>query len=169
MIKEKALLYHPKNHARENPHKLAYVIPDDGVAVTYQALDEESNKIAHVFRQLGLRVGSGVAFLMENRRGFFEICWAAQRAGLYYTPISTHLKVKEIAYIVTNCEAQVFIISSSYRDILAELVVGLCIYWLPVCILSAGRSLTPKTEQLKPTVSRNFHSASTHHQYTITI
>jgi long-chain acyl-CoA synthetase len=132
------LLYHPKNHARETPQKLAYVIPDDGIEVTYQALDEQSNKIAHVFRDLGLSVGGSVALLMENRSGFFEICWAAQRAGLYYTPISTHLKVKEIAYIVTNCEAQVFIASAIYGDILGELAS-----YLPVgtTLLSFGGEL----------------------------
>ena len=28
---------------------------------------------------------------MENRLAFMEICWAAQRAGLYYTAISRYL------------------------------------------------------------------------------
>ena len=113
--------YHPKNHARVSPDKLAYVIPDDGISVTYRELDEKSNQIAHVFRKLGLGIGAGVAFLLENREGFFEICWAAQRSGLHFTPISTHLKASEIAYIVTNCEAELFIASASYRDIATEL------------------------------------------------
>jgi len=113
--------FHPKNHACANPAKFAYVIPDDDVAVSYGELDTRSNQLAHVFRSLGLRVGTGIAFLLENRRGFFEICWAAQRSGLHYTPISTHLIENEIAYIVSNCEASVFIASASYRDIAIQL------------------------------------------------
>jgi long-chain acyl-CoA synthetase len=114
-------VFHPKNHARATPAKLAYVIPDDNVAVTYRELDQKSNQFAHVFRDLGLGVDTGITFLVENRRGFFEICWAARRAGLHYTPISTHLTENEIAYIVTNCAAKVFIASVNYRDLAIEM------------------------------------------------
>ena len=113
--------YHPKNHARSTPEKLAYLIPDDDVSVSYKELDARSNQYAHVFREIGLTIDTGVAFLIENRRGFFEICWAAQRSGLHYTPISTHLNEAEIAYIVTNCEANVFVASAKYRDIAMQL------------------------------------------------
>ncbi|MFT4584133.1 MAG: long-chain acyl-CoA synthetase [Gammaproteobacteria bacterium] len=115
------LVFHPKNHARATPDKVAYVIPDDHVVVTYCELDEKSNQYAHVFRKIGLGVDSGIAFLIENRRGFFEICWAARRSGLHYTPISTHLNENEIAYIVTNCEAKVFIASANFRELAAKL------------------------------------------------
>ena len=46
---------------------------------------------------------------MENRLAFMEICWAAQRAGLYFTAISRYLTQDEIAYIVKDCGAKVFI------------------------------------------------------------
>lgn len=113
--------FHPTNHALADPLKLAYIIPDDRASVTYRELDEESNRIAHVLRGLGLCIDGGIAFLLENRRGFFELCWAARRSGLHYTPISTHLNEHEIAYIVTDCEAEVFIASATYRDIALRL------------------------------------------------
>ncbi|MFT4564046.1 MAG: long-chain acyl-CoA synthetase, partial [Gammaproteobacteria bacterium] len=115
------IVFHPKNHARATPDKLAYVIPDDNVAVTYRELDEKSNQLAHVFRKLGLEVDTGIAFLIENRRGFFEICWAARRSGLHYTAISTHLTENEIAYIVANCEAKVFVASATFRELAVKL------------------------------------------------
>src|SRR5262245_47294072 len=46
---------------------------------------------------------------MENRLAFMEICWAAQRSGLYYTAISRYLTQDEIDYIVKDCGAKVFI------------------------------------------------------------
>ena len=110
------MLIHPKNHARLTPDKIAYVIAETGASVTYKELDEYSNRLAHIFRDFRLSVGSGVAFIIENTVGFFEICWAAQRSGLYYTPISTHLKAQEINYIVGDCGAQVFIASAKYRE-----------------------------------------------------
>lgn len=116
------MLIHPKNHARETPDKLAYVIAESAEAVTYRELNDASNRYARVFRGLGLGVGDGVAFLLENRRGFFELCWAAQRAGLHYTPISTHLKTDEIAYILNDCGARAFVCSAKYRELAATLV-----------------------------------------------
>ncbi len=44
-----------------------------------------------LLRSLGLKAGDHIAFLMENSRLLFEICWAAQRSGLYYTAISRYL------------------------------------------------------------------------------
>ena len=68
------MLFHPKTHARLTPDKAAYIIPDDDVTVTYRELDERSNQLAQVFRSLGLGVGSGIAFLVENCREIHEIC-----------------------------------------------------------------------------------------------
>ena len=80
-----------------------------GKAITYRELDELSNQGAHLFRSLGLKAGDHIALLMENRLAFMEICWAAQRSGLYYTAISRYLTQEEIDYIVKDCGAKVFI------------------------------------------------------------
>jgi acyl-CoA synthetase (AMP-forming)/AMP-acid ligase II len=49
--------------------------------------------------------------MLENHPLFLVIAWAAQRSGLYYTAISSRLRPDELAYIVDNCEAKVFITS----------------------------------------------------------
>ena len=100
---------HPSIHARNTPNKIAYQMAATGKAITYRELDELSNQGAHLFRSLGLKAGDHIALLMENRLAFMEICWAAQRAGLYYTAISRYLTQDEIAYIVKDCGAKVFI------------------------------------------------------------
>jgi fatty-acyl-CoA synthase/long-chain acyl-CoA synthetase len=102
---------HPSIHARSNPDKIAYQMAGTGKAITYRELDELSNQGAHLFRKLGLKAGDHIALLMENRLAFMEICWAAQRSGLYYTAISRYLTQDEIAYIVKDCGAKVFITS----------------------------------------------------------
>jgi acyl-CoA synthetase (AMP-forming)/AMP-acid ligase II len=100
---------HPSIHARSHPNKIAYRMAATGKAISYRELDELSNQGAHLFRSLGLKAGDHIALLMENRLAFMEICWAAQRSGLYYTAISRYLKEDEIAYIVRDCGAKVFI------------------------------------------------------------
>src|SRR3954470_16666535 len=82
---------HPSIYARTVPNKIAYQMAGTGKAITYRELDELSNQGAQLFRSLGLKAGDHIAFLMENRLAFMEICWAAQRAGLYYTAISRYL------------------------------------------------------------------------------
>jgi acyl-CoA synthetase (AMP-forming)/AMP-acid ligase II len=115
---------HPSIHARTQPDKIAYQMAGTGKAITYRELDELSNQGAHLFRALGLKAGDHVAFLMENRLAFMEICWAAQRAGLYFTAISRYLTRDEIAYIAKDCGAKVFITSPKCADQVRDLVTG---------------------------------------------
>ena len=86
---------HPTHYAKTQPDKTAYVMAGTGKAITYRELDERSNQGAHLFRALGLKAGDHMALLMENRLEFMEICWAAQRAGLYFTAISRYLTQAE--------------------------------------------------------------------------
>ena len=115
---------HPSIHARTQPDKIAYQMAGSGKAITYRELDELSNQGAHLFRALGLKAGDHIAFLMENRLAFMEICWAAQRAGLYYTAISRYLTQDEIAYIVRDCGASVVITSPKCAEQIRGLVKG---------------------------------------------
>ena len=73
-------------------------------------------------RSLGLRRGDHIAILLENHPRFFQICWAAQRSGLYYTPISWRLQPPEVEYIVNNCEAKLFVTSAARAEVVATLV-----------------------------------------------
>jgi len=113
---------HPSIHARNNPNKIAYQMAGTGKAITYRELDELSNQGAHLFRSLGLKAGDHIALLMENRLAFMEICWAAQRSGLYYTAISRYLKQDEIDYIVKDCGAKVFITTPKCHEQVKGLV-----------------------------------------------
>ena len=102
---------HPTFHAQTTPDKPAYVIAETGETLSFAELDRRSNRGAQLFVRIGLKPGDHVALLMENGLAFVEICWAAQRAGLIYTPISRYLKADEIAYIVRDCEAKAFVTS----------------------------------------------------------
>jgi long-chain acyl-CoA synthetase len=112
---------HPSIHAQTHPDKPAYVMAATGEAVTYRQLDDQSNRIAQLFRSLGLKAGDHVAFYLENNPRFFEICWGAQRSGLIYTAISSRLTAAEVDYIVGDCGAKVFITSKHLAERAAEL------------------------------------------------
>jgi long-chain acyl-CoA synthetase len=112
---------HPSIHAHKHPDKPAYIMAATGQAVTYRQLDEQSNRIARLFRSLGLEAGDHIALYLENNPRFFEICWGAQRSGLIYTAISSRLTAAEVDYIVTDCGAKLFVTSRYLSDRAVEL------------------------------------------------
>ncbi len=112
---------HPSIHAKTQPNKAAYIMAATGETVTYRQLDEQSNRIAQLFRSLGLRPGDHIALFLENNPRFFEICWGAQRSGLIYTAISSRLTAAEVEYIVDDCGAKLFVTSVALADKAAEI------------------------------------------------
>jgi acyl-CoA synthetase (AMP-forming)/AMP-acid ligase II len=103
---------HPSVHARERPEAAAIIMVSSGETVSWQQLEERSNRGAQLFRSLGLQVGDAIAIWMENNARYLEVCWAAHRAGLYFTPISSHLTAEEAAYIINDSGARVVVTSS---------------------------------------------------------
>jgi long-chain acyl-CoA synthetase len=118
------MMTHPSVHARTHPDKIAYRMAGSGKAISYRDLDELSNQGAHLLRTLGLKAGDHIALLIENRLAFMEICWAAQRSGLYYTAISRYLTQDEIAYIIKDCGAKVVITSAKCAEHIRGLATG---------------------------------------------
>jgi long-chain acyl-CoA synthetase len=98
---------------------------ESGETVSYKQLDERSNQCAALLRGLGMEIGDTVAICMDNTPYYFEICWAAQRAGLYFTCISSRLTAPEVAYIIKDSNAKVVFISRSQQAIAAELAIDL--------------------------------------------
>jgi len=112
---------HPGLFAAQTPDRIAYVMAETGFAVTFSELEKRANQGAQLFRELGLERGDHIAILLENHPRFFQIAWAAQRSGLYYTAISWRLQPDEVEYIVNNCGAKVFITSLPRRDVVERL------------------------------------------------
>jgi long-chain acyl-CoA synthetase len=110
---------YPGAVAESHPDRPAVVLAArDGstTSLTFAELDAEANQVSHLFRSLGLQPGDHVAFCLENHLRFLPLAWGATYAGLYFTAISSRLTTDEIAYIVEDCGAQVFITSTYKRD-----------------------------------------------------
>ena len=116
---------YPGFHATTQPDKAAVIMGGSGEVVTYEQLNERSNRLAQLLFARGLRPGDAIAFTMENNARFFELVWAAQRSGLYYTPVSTRLTPTETAYIVDDCGAKAYITSAARRDLAIALTDAL--------------------------------------------
>jgi long-chain acyl-CoA synthetase len=74
---------------------------------------------------MGLRRGDVIAVMLDNEAAVFAIAWAAERAGLYLTSVSTKLSIIDAAYILRDCGAQVLVVSDRLAE-MATQIVGLC-------------------------------------------
>lgn len=110
-----------REHAKASPDKPAIILYPSGTVVTFGELEARANRLAHYFREHGLREGDVVAILMENNEHIHAVMWAARRSGLYYVPINTHLTPAEAAYIVDNSGAKAIVGSAALTDVLSGL------------------------------------------------
>ncbi len=114
-------MLHPCHHAQLTPDKPALIVAATGQSISYRELDQASNRVAQLFRSLGLESGDHIALMLENHPRYFEICWGAQRAGIIYTAMSTRLAAAESAYIVNDCGAKAVIASHALAEAVAHL------------------------------------------------
>lgn len=129
---------HLARWAQLQPDKVAAHFPDDGTALTFAALDARANRLAQWLIGLGLRPGDGISLLLENGPALLELAHGARRAGLYYTPLSTHLRVPEIAYMLADSDARLLIVSPALAGLAAEVAEDAALAALPRCATGEG-------------------------------
>jgi long-chain acyl-CoA synthetase len=113
-------LIHLGAHARRDADQLAAIEPFTGRARTFAELDERSRRLAAALEAAGVDAQGHVAALLPNCLEYFDIAWAAQRSGLWLTPVNWHLTGAEAAYIVTDCGAQTLVSTAELAATLPE-------------------------------------------------
>ncbi len=101
--------------AEASPDRLALVTPAEE-QISAGELLARSNRLVHGLRALGLRKGDNVAVVLENGAPMIELYLAVFQAGFYLTPINHHLAGPEIAYIVEDSDAKVFVASERFEE-----------------------------------------------------
>jgi long-chain acyl-CoA synthetase len=127
-----ALPMTPTWHAQHTPDAPAIIVGPQ--TVSYAELDDRSARLAWALRSRGLAGGDHIAILMENNAAFLEAAWAAQRSGLHYTAINTHLRPAEVQYVLDDCGAVALVTSQR----MADLAAGLDLSRVPVRLSAAG-------------------------------
>ncbi len=103
------------NIARDQSEAIAVVEPD-GTAVTYGELAGLANRYGRGFRSLGLTAGDSVAVLLPNGAQLLAVYFAALQTGLYFVPLNWHLVAAEMAHIITDSGAKVFVSSERFAE-----------------------------------------------------
>jgi long-chain acyl-CoA synthetase len=116
-------------HAAAAPQRLAIACGDE--RLSYGELEALANRVAAVFRALGLERGDHVASLIGNRPEALAIAWAAWRSGLYLTPMSTALTPSELNYLIQDCDARAVLVDAAQHDaVTLPTLAGDGLHWL---------------------------------------
>jgi long-chain acyl-CoA synthetase len=101
--------------AEAHPERVAIIDPDGGEHTAGEML-ARANRTAHGLRALGVGPGDTVAVVMPNGLEMMDVYLAALQIGVYITPINHHLVGPEIAYILGDSEAKVFITHERFTE-----------------------------------------------------
>jgi long-chain acyl-CoA synthetase len=115
----------PDDHADQAPDSTAVVVPATGRRISYRTMVDQSKRLANVLRENGLRPGDHVAIVMTNVPEYFEVVWAARRAGYFYTAVNWHLTPGEVRYMLENSESKALIASADLAGVADQAAAGL--------------------------------------------
>jgi fatty-acyl-CoA synthase/long-chain acyl-CoA synthetase len=62
---------YPGEYADQHPDQPALIMAASGEALTFAEFEANANRLAHLYRDVGLRRGDHVAFFMENHLRYF--------------------------------------------------------------------------------------------------
>lgn len=88
--------------------------------ISYREFRQRALAFAGNVHELGLRPGDRVAFCLANSPRILEIIYGCFAGGLVVVPINARLHPREIAFIVKNSGARLFIHGPEYETGIAE-------------------------------------------------
>jgi acyl-CoA synthetase (AMP-forming)/AMP-acid ligase II len=105
-----------RQRARETPDQIAFICGDQ--KVTYAEFDRRVDQAANALRATGVERGDRIAILDKNSIEYVEQLFAAARLGAVQVPVNYRLSADEVAYIVNNAEAVVFMVGPEFVPLL---------------------------------------------------
>ncbi|MBU0464037.1 MAG: long-chain fatty acid--CoA ligase [Proteobacteria bacterium] len=95
----------PRLNARRYPEKKALIMGDEHM--TFNVLNELSNKLASGLISMGIKPGDKVAVMAQNCLEFPVILYATAKCGAIFVPINFRYEKKELIYVVNNSDPKI--------------------------------------------------------------
>ncbi|WP_242882737.1 long-chain-fatty-acid--CoA ligase [Actinomadura litoris] len=105
-----------RERAELHPDRIAYIAGD--LQSTYGDFDRRADRAAAALAASGVGHGDRVAILDKNSLEYAEQCFGAARIGAVQVPVNYRLEPDEVAYIVNNARAKVFIVGPEFVAVL---------------------------------------------------
>lgn len=105
-----------RDRARSHPDQTAYLAGD--TEITFRDFDRRADRVANALAAAGVGPGDRVAILDKNSLEYAEQMFGAARIGAVQVPVNYRLAPDEVAYIVNNAQAKVFIVGPGFLPVL---------------------------------------------------
>jgi fatty-acyl-CoA synthase len=100
--------------ARIVPNKVCVSFKDD--RITYEKLNQQSNAIAAVLQETGIRKGDRVAIYMSNCPELYFAFYGLQKIGAIVAWANPAYKTKELSFILSNSQAKAVFVQKGGID-----------------------------------------------------
>ncbi|MBN3318357.1 S27A6 protein, partial [Atractosteus spatula] len=98
----------------------------EGDVYTYKDVNSRSNKVAQVFKTLGIvKKGDTVALLMNNEPDFISVWFGFCKLGCAVAFLNTNLKSKSLLHCFISCGAKVLVVGADLIDKLDDILPNL--------------------------------------------
>lgn len=101
-------------HALEQPNAIALV--DCKGSMTYGELARQSDAMAAILQNAGLKAGNFAGLMLPRRNAFVLSLMAVQKCGAGYLPIDSEYPVERIEYMLENSEAPILVTTHELFD-----------------------------------------------------
>lgn len=143
-----------EERAKEQPTKTALVMGER--RLSYQELNEGSNKLANALIQLGLSKGDGVALLLPISAEFIINYFGVTKAGGIAIPMDIRLKPEELEFLIRDHRPEVLIGEDTCLSSLAPVLPDLeSVRHVISCSPTTGAPFLSYQEMLATAPARN--------------
>jgi len=85
--------------------------------LTFAQLNRRANRLAQAMRKLGVKHGDMVAMLALNEVEYYDMLFGLGKIGATLVPVNYRLAGPEMAFILQDCGAKVFVFGKEYIEI----------------------------------------------------
>ena len=105
------------------------------IALTFGALEERSNRMAHALRARGVQAGDRLAFYLTNRVEIIDLWLACIKTGIIVVPVNVLYREREITHIVNDAAPRAVITTTAQQG---DLPSGVTSWSLEVLVAEAA-------------------------------
>jgi amino acid adenylation domain-containing protein/non-ribosomal peptide synthase protein (TIGR01720 family) len=107
-----------EDQARRTPDRAAVLDAEGEVALTFRALDERANRLAHRLRSAGAGGGQRVALHLQRSTDMVTAVLAVLKAGAAYVPLDPELPCERLEILLTDAAPAVVLTQEAVAGLL---------------------------------------------------
>ncbi|KAL7031363.1 hypothetical protein ACKWTF_006975 [Chironomus riparius] len=108
-----------RKQAATRKNKNAFLIDDK--TITFQEIEDFSNKIGRCFQDMGFEKGDTISLLMENRLEFIPTWLGLSKIRVITALINTNLRKEALIHCIRVAQSKAIIVSSELADAIKEI------------------------------------------------